>query len=252
MKSKFNPELLKEELKKFKMLTEYDFYQEKKEDPKYKDLSKLDEEENDLKPVDGDEEGLDADAKKVSNDLGLDDNQGDEENGTIPDAEEPKEEEPVEEPKPEEPAKDEETIDVTGLVKGSEEAKKAAEEANANTSKLMQQLNNLEVHVSNMDKIASKIENLEKEIIKRNPTPVEKLQMQSLNSFPYSQSLTDYWADKKGPYDVLSGENKKKEYILKKDDIDADYSDMAIKKSFSVKPKDYDEEDVNDYSEEKM
>jgi hypothetical protein len=39
-----------------------------------------------------------------------------------------------------------------------------------------------------MDKITNKIENLEQEIIKRNPTEVEKLEMRSLNSFPYSQN----------------------------------------------------------------
>jgi hypothetical protein len=40
-----------------------------------------------------------------------------------------------------------------------------------------------------MDKITNKIENLEQEIIKRNPTEVEKLEMRSLNSFPYSQKI---------------------------------------------------------------
>ena len=37
-KTKFKPELLNEELKKFRLLCEYDFYQEKKEAPEYKDI----------------------------------------------------------------------------------------------------------------------------------------------------------------------------------------------------------------------
>ena len=76
---------------------------------------------------------------------------------------------------------------------------------------------------------------LEKEIIKRNPTPVEKLEMRSLDSFPFNQKLTDYWAEKEGPYDVM-GNDKKKEYVLTKDDIDADFSPTNIKQSFNVDP----------------
>ena len=61
-----------------------------------------------------------------------------------------------------------------------------------------------------MDQVINKIEDLEKEIEKRNPTPVEKLEMMSLDSFPYSVKLTDYWADKEG-YDV-NGEGRRRIY----------------------------------------
>jgi len=93
-----------------------------------------------------------------------------------------------------------------------------------------------------MDSIASKIDTLEKEIVKRNPTPVEKLEMRSMDSFPYNIKLTDYWKDVDG-YDA-TGEQKPKEYILKKDDIDTGgVVDTSIKKTFDV-PEDYEEEDV--------
>lgn len=249
---KINPELLKEELKRFNLLNEYDFYQEKKELPEYKDLllGDIEEEEmpDDAKP---NEDKANADASDVADDLGVDANDegGDDEiSGEIPDGppEGSEEKAPVEpEPAPE-PDSDDVEVDVTSLVKGSEEAKHAADIASHNSEMIMQQLKNLEARVASMDKVSSKIEDLEKEIIKRNPTPVEKLEMRSLSSYPYSQKLTDYWADKEGVYDVMNKEGQKKEYVLTKDDVDSTYSDSDIKKSFTVKPKenDYEEEDI--------
>ena len=73
------------------------------------------------------------------------------------------------------------------------------------------------------------IDGLEKEIADRNPTPVERLEMRSMDSFPYSVSLTDYWSDKDG-YDV--GTEKEEEYIITQKDVD-DYSASDIKSSFN-------------------
>jgi hypothetical protein len=149
---------------------------------------------------------------------------------------------PAEEPA-EEPAGDEVELDVTDLVDSTDEAKSAADKASQNTKLLMKKLEDLESRIASMDAVNGKIEALEKEIIKRNPTNVEKLEMQSLHSGPYTQKLTDYWADKHGAYDVM-GNDKKEEYILDKDTIDSDYSEGDIKQSFAVKPEDYDEEDI--------
>jgi hypothetical protein len=187
--------------------------------------------------------------------LGVDTGDDEEISGEIGDTEVP-EEEPVDDSTEfdvEEPVDDSTEVDVTALVKGSEEAKISADNAanitNQNTQALMQKLDSLEAHVANMDKISNKIEALEKEIIKRNPTPVEKLEMRSLDSYPYSQKLTDFWAEKEGIYNVMGNkEPKKKEYILTKDEVDSGYSDTDIKKSFNANP--YDEEDINDYDEE--
>ena len=152
-------------------------------------------------------------------------------------------EEPIEEPAAEEPADDSVEVDVTSLVQGSEEAKNAADKAAQNSEMLMNKLADLEARISRMDSVSAKIEDLEKEIIKRNPTPVEKLEMRSLSSFPYSQKLTDYWADKEGAYGVMDAD-KKEEYTLTKDDVDYDYSEPNIKKSFSVNPEDFEEEEI--------
>ena len=109
---------------------------------------------------------------------------------------------------------------------------------------LLNKLSDLEARIARMDSVSAKIEDLEKEIVKRNPTPVEKLEMRSLSSFPYSQKLTDYWADKEGAYDVMDKEKEKKEYTLTQKDVDTSYSEPDIKQSFSVKDGDYTEEDI--------
>ena len=246
-KNKFNPELLKEELNKFKLLSEYDFYQEKKEIPEYKelilgDLDEADDAPTDLEPADDDAE---AAANNIADDLGVDAEGGEEETtGDIP---EPDSSEMSDEPEvAPEPESNDVEVDVTSLVKGSEEAKHAADIASHNSEILIQKLNDLEARAAKMDMISAKIDGLEKELIKRNPTPVEKLEMRSLSSYPYSQKLTDYWAEKEGPYDVTNSEVKKKEYVLTKDDVDSNYSDSNVKKSFNVNPEDvdYEEEDI--------
>lgn len=252
MKKKFNPELLKEDLKRFKLLTEYDFYQEKKEMPEYKDaLAEVDEEPEDLEP----EEEVNAAADQVASDLGVDDENGDmgENPGDEP-VEEPMDS-PTDAPVPppvEEPASDDVEIDVTSLVKGSEDAKHSADMATHNTEMLLQKLGNLEQRMNSMVAISAKIEDLEKEVIKRNPTPVEKLEMRSFDSYPFNQKLTDYWADKEGAYDVMGKNKKPKEYVLTKTDIDSDYTDNNIMKSFAVDDNQYDEESIDNFEEEDL
>jgi hypothetical protein len=249
MKKKFNPDLLKEELNRFKLLNEYDFYQEKKELPEYKDLilGDIDEEEipDDLET---DDNGPSNDASNVADDLGVDkpNNTDDTSNDNSDDVSQDFGGEVPEPEQVEAPSSDEVEVDVTSLVKGSEEAKHSADVASHNSEILLQKLQDLENRVASMDKVSAKIEDLEKEIIKRNPTPVEKLEMRSLSSYPYSQKLTDYWADKEGPYNVMGTENKNKEYVLTKDDVDTNYSDANMKKSFQVKPQNnsYTEEDI--------
>lgn len=244
-KNKFNPDLLKEELNRFRLLNEYDFYQEKKEMPEYKDLLGEDDAPEDLEPAD---DAVDNAANDVADDLGVDANAdgGEETGGDIPEPDAAPAETPDVEPEPA-PESDATEVDVTSLVKGSEEAKHAADVASHNSELLMQQLQNLEKQVGNMSQLSAKIDGLEQEIIKRNPTPVEKLEMRSLSSYPYSQKLTDYWADKEGVYDVMDKDKKPEEYVLKQEDVDADYSDANMKKSFTVTDidnEDYEEEDI--------
>jgi hypothetical protein len=245
MSKKFKPELLKEELKKFRLLSEYDFYTEKKEPVTYADDKDL-LLGTELEEADEDPNAAPADAAPVEEPA--------EDPNAAPEmpAEEPVEapaEEPMEPEMPAEPASNDVEVDVTELVKGSEEAKNAADEANKNTEVLLNKLNDLEARIANMDAITNKIEGLEQEIIKRNPTPVEKLEMRSLDSYPFNQKLSDYWADKDGAYDVM-GNDKPKEYVLTKDEVDSGYNDVSLRKTFGVPDDQYDEEDIDGYEEE--
>lgn len=255
-KVKLNEDILKEELKRFRIIENYNFYTGKQEVPEYKDLifgeKGLDEADEEIP----DDLAPDDSADAVADDLGLDGADGGEEVSDIPEPDANAEGgddfggddlgggdlAPEPEPAPE-PVDDSVEVDVTSLVKSSDDAKASADAANNNSQVLLQKLSDLEARIARMDSVSAKIDGLEKEIIKRNPTPVEKLEIRSLSSYPYTQKLTDYWADKEGAYDVM-GDEAKKEYILKKDDVDADYSDSAIKKSFGVNnDNEYDEED---------
>ena len=246
-KTKFNPELLKEELKRFKLLENYNFYTG--EDPAATDVPEYEKPlitGSELEEAEGDEDA----AADIAKDLGVDMPATDApegEEGEIGDMDFGSDEETPEETPEEEPIADDSNdveIDVTSLVKGSEEAKAAADKASQNTEMLLQKLADLESRIASMDALSTKIEDLEQEIVKRNPTPVEKLEMRSLSSFPYSQKLTDYWADKEGQYDVMNKENKPEEYVLTQDDVDTTYSEPEVRKSFGVKPDEFEEEDI--------
>ena len=87
-----------------------------------------------------------------------------------------------------------------------------------------------------MDQIITKMDELEQEVKDRNPSPTEKLSMRSMDSFPYTVKLTDFWNDKEG-YDATGEEGEEEEYTLTKKDIDDDYSEVDIRGSFNSKGK---------------
>lgn len=245
-----NKNLLNEELKKFKLLSEYAFYEDRGGEDEFETgeelllgMSEQDEES---------EEDLDVAADAVSDELGgelgPEDETGDDMEEPIDEPidepiEEPIEEpveEPVEEPI-EEPEDDAVELDVTELVQGTEQARASADAANAKMGKLMGMVAKLEGQIDSMSAISSKIDNLEQELEKRAPTPEEKIEMRSLDSYPYNLKLTDFWAQQDGQYDVMDGEGKEEEYVLKQSDVDSSYSDSAIKDSFDNP---YEEEEI--------
>ena len=191
---KVNKDLLKEELNRFNQINEFKFYEDDIEDNKAKGLILGDviEAEDDEEPAFGDElddapedaeeapaddaeEAPEADAE-VDGDAFGGDAFGDEEGGEgFGDAEaeggfgeEPAAEEP-------DPMDDAVELDVTELVKGSEEAKASADAANSKITQLMDMVSKLEGQLDGMSQISQKIDNLESEIEKRNPTEDEKL-----------------------------------------------------------------------------
>lgn len=138
---------------------------------------------------------------------------------------------------------DVEEIDVTDIVTKSEEAVDKSQEAvsigqeNSEYLKaLTDKLTNLEAQLVKMDTIASKIGKLENEV----KTPEEKLELRSLDSYPFNMKLSDYWnekAEQDDNYKITSGvsveDGKKKEYVLDKEVVDSDYNELEVKNSFN-------------------
>ena len=242
-----NDNLLKEELKRHMQLLEYTFYMEDDITNPNDEVENLllgaAEELNEQDPVPGEEEGEDpfadmadeeVEGEEVEGEEGEDPfaDMADEEGETDPFADEGGLE--VEDEFADEGGEETVEIEVTDIVDKAEETRN---EINALTSKmdeLLGKFNDLEGQVSGMDQVIDKIDELEKEIEERTPTPVEKLEMRSMDSFPYSVSLTDFWKDQEG-YDV--GSEEKEEYIITQKDVN-DYSKTEVQQSF-----DYDAND---------
>lgn len=256
-----NKRTISEDLKRFKLLLEYDFYVPEayeeiagdgllgEEDPTDEDDALGDA------PVDGDEGNSDGGeaAPEGGDDMGdssnepMDDSGEDE--GPIDFSGDGGDVAPEGEPMdaaaaPMPPAEDEVELDITQLVQGTEEAKASADMANRQLAQLVQKFGDLTSKLSQMDGITNKIDSLEHEIEKRNPTEQEKLEMRSLSSYPYNLKLTDYWADKEGVYDVMdnNGQRQPKEFVLTQDDVNADYNANAVRDSFELD--DFEEEDI--------
>jgi hypothetical protein len=130
-----------------------------------------------------------------------------------------------------EPSEDTVEVDVTDIVDNTEATKTSVEGVSSKMDELLSKLSELENQVSGMDKVIDKIETLEKEIEKRNPTPVERLEMRSMQSFPYSVKLTDFWKDKEG-YEAT--EENEEEYVLRQSDVE-NFDRNEIKSSFNAR-----------------
>jgi hypothetical protein len=130
-----------------------------------------------------------------------------------------------------------EEIDVTDIVKGSEEAKETAEmaaqasqETTTYVKDMADKLSNLEAQLAKMDSIMDKVSKIESDI----KTPEEQLQLRSLDSYPFNMKLTDYWEEKAqtNPRYKVADDEEEQVYKIKPEDL-TDYSDTDIKNSFN-------------------
>lgn len=82
-----------------------------------------------------------------------------------------------------------------------------------------------------------KIEDLKREIEKRNPTQTEKLNLRSIDSYPFVDKPTDYWAKKtaNSNYSVYADNDEPttQEYVITNNDVD-DFTERDIEDSFSI------------------
>tara|TARA_R110000803_G_scaffold5634_16_gene18609 strand:- start:11015 stop:11758 length:744 start_codon:yes stop_codon:yes gene_type:complete len=244
-----NKKNLLEDLKRHKQLLEYNFYAENKDDDDLNGELLLDDMITEQDPPGDEEEPIDMEGETPE---GSDNPFGDLEGLGAEGGEEPLpdmgDELPVEDDVLDdpflgmggdvgvedefaiEPEGDTVEVDVTDIVDKTEETKNSVDHVSTKMDSLLSKFGDLESQVSSMDDLIVKIDDLEKEFEKRNPTPLEKLEMRSMDSFPYNVSLPQYWEEKEG-YDV-GGEEEEEEYILRQSDIE-NFNDREIKNSFN-------------------
>jgi hypothetical protein len=92
-------------------------------------------------------------------------------------------------------------------------------------------LDDLEQKLAQMDSLMSRIENLGTKIDSMKPkTPIENLEMRSLDSYPFNEKPQEFFAKKQGEMRTAG----KNEYVLTKDDVDQ-YPNDSVKDSFNPK-----------------
>ena len=134
------------------------------------------------------------------------------------------------------PADDTEEIDITDLVDMVKSVKKDIEnKQNDNTEVISKmddvftKLNDLESKLGEMDQLMNRIDQLGSQVQQMKPqTPQEKLEMRSLDSYPFNEKPQEFFAHKQGEM-RQSGKN---EYVLTKDDVE-NYQAPEIKDSFN-------------------
>ncbi len=129
-----------------------------------------------------------------------------------------------------------EEVDVTDLVNMTKNIKNELESSKMEHDGVIQKmdtvftkLDDLESKLSNMDAILSKIDQLGAKVEEmKPPTPEEKLEMRSLDSYPFSQKPQEFFTHKQEEMRA-SGKN---EYVLTKNEIE-NYSKEHLANSFN-------------------
>jgi len=133
-------------------------------------------------------------------------------------------------------ADDTEEIDITDLVNMTKNIKKEIDtnkEEHGNVLTKMDdvfsKLDDLQQKLSQMDAVMAKIDQLGTEVQKMKPeTPQERLEMRSLDSYPFNQRPQEFFAHKQQEMQKTG----KNEYVLTKGDVE-DFSKDTIKTTFN-------------------
>jgi len=134
------------------------------------------------------------------------------------------------------PDADTKEVDVTELVDMVKNLKKDLDgnqqsngEVTTKMDDVFSKLGELEQKLASMDNIVAKIDELGSKVEQMKPeTPQEKLEMRSLDSYPFNQKPVDFFANKQAEM----RQTGKNEYILTKDDVD-NFSPDEVKTSFN-------------------
>lgn len=131
---------------------------------------------------------------------------------------------------------DTEEIDITDLVNMTKSIKQDLDDSKGEhegvvtkMDDVFSKLTDLEQKLSQMDAVMGKIDELGNKVeAMREKTPEEKLEMRSLDSYPFNQNPQQFFAQKQGEM-RQSGKN---EYVLTKQDVDT-YSKERIRDTFN-------------------
>jgi len=136
------------------------------------------------------------------------------------------------------PAADDTTeeLDITDLVNMTKSIKKQLDDTQGQdtgaTQKLddvFTKLNDLEARLGEMDQVLSKIDQLGAQIQQVKPkTPMEKLEMRSLDSYPFNKKPDEFFREKQDEMEKTG----KNEYVLTKGDVE-NYGKYDVMKSFN-------------------
>lgn len=122
------------------------------------------------------------------------------------------------------PESDVEELDITDLVNMTKSIKKDIEDNKQEHGTVLSQmdavfskLDDLEAKLGQMDSVIAKIDELGSKVQDMKPhTPQEKLELRSLDSYPFNQKPQEFFAQKQGEMQ-MTGKN---EYVLTKDDVE--------------------------------
>lgn len=127
---------------------------------------------------------------------------------------------------------DEDVIDITQLTDSQEEIEKHVDLLDDKFNKVIKLLNNFETMIKSND---DKIDELKREIEKRNPTPKEKLELMSTKSDIFNVKPKDFWEDKErnGNYEIVDSDDDKEKYTITKGDLNTASDWKTISDSMS-------------------
>lgn len=130
---------------------------------------------------------------------------------------------------------DGDTIDIDGLTRAQDKLNVKQNHVGRDLSKVDTKIKTLIDTIQNLqnklDANNSEIESLKAEFEKRNPTQTEKLNLRSLDSYPFNVKPNEYWEKKakQGGYDTYSDNDEptSKEYVITNNDVDNPTRDVS-------------------------
>lgn len=141
----------------------------------------------------------------------------------------------------EEPKDDDTVIDVDDITNAQETTNNKVNTVGKNLGKVDDKITNLLQSLDKMQKMIDnnnqQIEALKGEMNHRLPTPTEKLDMRSLDSYPFNVKPTEYWRDKSATSNYQAYADNEEpttdEYEITNDDVD-NFNEREMADSFNV------------------